>query len=330
MLEDDLPSGFIDDLKTGVTYEMLEEEYDISRSKARNMFDHMREHGYPVEFQEINQHGKREFYLPDESGNSYVFDEDNGRYHIALLSDTHLGAKYTHENDLEDYYKRLRDRGVKHFFHSGDISDGWEIYEGQLNGTVPEAHGWQNMMDYTIENYPDVDGAHTFFIMGNHDRKLYKREGVNIGKIIDEYREDLHYIGDSRADIVLDEENDINLELLHPLRGDTYTLGYRLQTLYRERPLDDRPTIAAVGHLHSSMFAKSEGVYGFYTGAWKDLSTFNKRQGHAADIGGWELELLVEDGEIRELRPNWIGYSAFEKDNQYSMKDINEFLEGDE
>lgn len=666
----------INDLKTGMTYDDFETQYDISSSQARRVLDELREDGYSIDFKEVNQHGKRQFYIPDDVDKAYRFGDGDGEYRFALISDTHLGSQATHEEDLEDFYDRVEEQGIDTVFHCGDISDGWEVHQGQLNSIEPEAAGWGRLKDYVVDKYPEREGVNTFFIEGNHDHKLHRREGLRLGEMIDSERDDLHYLGDSMATIVFDEENDIDLELIHPSGGQPYcysgdtkvltkrhgfirfdelkqlvgiagaievatfntdtgemefqqptdyietetdsmihfkgqsidakvtpnhrmlvrknedhhgtegewglkrasniresyvrqkwdvprsaewsgekgssmvklpaehingnaieadlddyltflgwyiseghthspgriqvtqtgehreavaaamekvglkthsdeekikstnkvlaekleeevgagaknkkipvwvkelpaenlenllqslfkgdgsfenskfrsyttasrrlahdvieclvktgraasvrkrtrewrlngyegesttyevsvgeskkatapslckepvvvdepqtaycvtvpnntlfvmrngktmfsgnSVGYRLQTLFRERPTDQRPTLAGVGHLHGSMFAETEGVKGFYAGAWKDLTTYGKRKGHAASIGGWMIDMEVEDGEVRSLTPQWVGYSPDEEQADLKMGDINEFLDGEE
>lgn len=331
MPDDQIPNGLINDLKSGVTYDELETEYDVSDNQARRMFDDLREQGYSIDFREINDHGKRQFYIPDDVDEAYKFGNGDGEYRFALISDTHLGSKATHEEDLHDFYDRVQDEGIDVVFHCGDISDGIEVHQGQMNSLKGEAMEgkWQGMKDYVVDNYPEREGVDTFFIEGNHDHKLHRREGVRLGEMIDVERDDLHYLADSMATIVFDEENDVDLELIHPSGGKPYTEGYRAQTLFRERPLDQRPTIAGIGHLHGSMFTQTEGVNAFYSGAWKDLTTYGKRKGHAANIGGWLVDLELDDGEVRSLNPTWVNYDTFDNQADLSMQQIDEMLDGD-
>jgi len=212
-------------------------------------------------------------------------------------------------------------------FHAGDITDGWEVHQNQVNELEAEAIGWQRLREYTVEHYPKRPGMDTLFISGNHDRKLWRRQGVRLGKQLDNRRDDLHWLGDSMARLVFGTGPDaVDLELIHPSGGQPYTLGYRAQTLYREQPTDMRPDIAAIGHLHGRLQAASEGVEAFYAGCWKDLTTYGKRKGHAAEIGGFDVELTIADGRVDEIATSFLSYETNSEHGRGSAPSINDVI----
>lgn len=324
----DVPNGLIDDLReSGLTYGEFHDQYGLSESQAGRVMDEMRAQGYDIEFKEVDQQGTRRYYIPEDGSNFYQAGDGDGTYTFALISDTHLGSSAEHLTELHDFYDRLVDRGIDTVFHCGDISDGWKVHKGHVNVIKGEASGWSRLKEYVIQNYPEREGVDTFFIEGNHDHKFHRRTGLHFGKQISQARDDLHYCGDSMARFVFDAEHDIDLELIHPSGGKPYTVGYRLQTLFRERSYDNKPTIAGVGHLHGSMYAETEGVHGFYAGAWKGTTTYGKRKGHEAKIGGWILELEIEDGEVRRLSQEWVGYEPRDSSGSYELSELDEMRE---
>lgn len=314
---------FVEDLESGITLEEFESEYGIANDGALEIMKRLRQKGYTIEFKEINNYGKRLYYIPEETDKQFKVGDGEGEYRFGLISDTHLGSSAEHLEELHDYYDRLVEEGIDTVFHCGDIGDGWKIHKGHINVIKGEASGWDRLLDYIVDNYPKREGIDTFFIEGNHDNRYHRNNGIHFGELIDDEREDLHYCGDSMARFVFDQENDIDMEIIHPSGGQPYTAAYRLQTLYRERPADDRPTIAAVGHLHGSVYAETEGVKGFYAGCWKGLTTYGKRKGHNATVGGWIIDLEIENGEVRSLTPDWISYDADNTTNNFSMQEID-------
>lgn len=321
--EVEIPAGIIDRLEAeGLTYSDIESEYGIKSDAARRLLQKIREEGYRIDFKEVDEEGKRLFYIPQEEAKQYKAGEGDGTYRIAVISDTHLGSKAEHLEELNDFYDRAQRRGVDFVLHAGDISDGWKVHRGQINEIKGEASGWDRLCEYVIRNYPEREGIDTLFISGNHDHKLHRRTGLYFGERIASRREDLHWLGDSQAVVVLDAENDIDIELIHPSGGQPYTVGYRLQTLYRERGLSDRPSIAIVGHIHGSMYAKTEGVHGFYAGCWKGSTTYGKRKGNQSAIGGWLMDIEIQNGEIRRLAPEWIGYESRDETKNFDLEDI--------
>lgn len=323
----EIPDGIVDRLgQAGMTYEDIENEYGIKNDSARRLLQRLREQGYRVDFKETGSNGKRLFYIPNEQDKRFKAGDGDGTYEIAIISDTHLGSKAEHLEELNDFYDRAQDRGVDFVLHAGDIGDGWKVHRGHINEIKGEAAGWDRLTQYIVDNYPKREGLDTLFISGNHDHKLHRRTGLYFGERIDNKREDLHWLGDSQARVVLDPENDIDIELIHPSGGQPYTVGYRLQTLYRERGLDNRPTIAAVGHLHGSIYAETEGVFGLYAGAWKGTTTWGKRKGFQTTIGGWLVEIEVVDGEVRRFAPEWVNYGERDSTNNFGLEDITDMI----
>ena len=328
---DNLADGFLERLRdNGLTYEEMERWYDLSNDQARNLLDRMREAGWVINFETLDAQGTRRWYIPKERDKRYLIGDGDGTYRFGLISDTHLGSKTCHLEDLHDFYDRLWDRGVEIVLHGGDISDGWKIHRDQINTLHGEATGWDRLLDYCVQNYPRRDGMETLFISGNHDHKLWKRSGVRFGEQLGNRREDLNWLGDSMARLVFDQKNDIDLELIHPSGGKPYTLGYRAQTLYREQPTSIRPTLSSIAHLHGRLWGAAEGVETFYSGCWKDLTTWGKRKGHAAEIGGWDVELTIADGRVDNITTNWISYKSDDnKESNHKLKNIQQMVGGD-
>lgn len=325
---DDVPDSFISALRgNGLTYGEMEQRYGWSRDQATRLLDRMSEAGWAIEFDTLDAQGTRRWYIPDARDKRYQFGNGNGTYRFGLISDTHLGSKAAHLAHLHDFYDRMVERGVDVVLHAGDISDGWEVHQNQINEVHPEATGWNRLRDYCVEHYPKRDGIETLFISGNHDRKLWRRQGVRFSEMLADRRDDLHWLGDSMARLVFDDRG-TDLELIHPSGGQPYTLGYRAQTLYREQPTNIRPSMAAIGHLHGRMQAAAEGVEAFYTGCWKDLTTYGRRKGHAAEIGGWDVEVTISDGNIDRLVTSWEKYPARdgERGSFEELPDVSDML----
>jgi len=60
-----------------------------------------------------------------------------------------------------------------------------------------------------------------------------------------------------------------------------------------------------------------------YAGAWKGTTTYGKRKGHQAKIGGWILDITISDGTITEFVPKWQGYEPRDTDNTHDMHDLD-------
>lgn len=312
-------------LRKGATLKDIQQLKECPRHVAQRLIQRVKERGHTVDERVPEDDGRSKvFFIPEgASDDRYVAGTGDGTYRFALIGDTHLGSSACQLDALHDFYDRLADRDISVVFHAGDITDGYDIHKGHINHLEGDAIGWGRLKEYTIENYPRRDGIDTYFIEGNHDHKYYKKNSIRYGELIARERDDLHFRGDSMVRFVFDPVNDIDLELIHPSGGQPYTTGYRLQTLYRERPVDQRPTIAGVGHLHESMYAETEGVKGFYVGGWKGLTTWGKRKGFGSFIGGWVLELEIKDGEVRRLGMDEISYSTGDYTEEFTSGDMD-------
>lgn len=319
-MEADVPDGMVDELETGgLTYDQIKNEFGLSRDQARRRFEILRENGRAIEHIEVDDNGTRRFFLDDKSGKQFSAPGD-GTYRFGLISDTHLGSSEEHLAELGDFYDRIKARGIDMVLHCGDISDGYEVYRHHVNELKSDAIGWSRLKQYVIDNYPARDGITTHFITGNHDYKFYKSTGLYFGNEIAQRRDDLNWLGEMNARVIF--EDGIDIELIHPSGGSPYTLGYRAQTLYRERPLDERPTFGAIGHIHGKLHGHAEGVEVFYPGCWQGTTTYIKRKGLSSKIGGWIVELEIANGEVRRISPEWIGYPTRTKDNDYVIEEL--------
>lgn len=303
----------------------IDEEDDFG---VDELVDSMKEEGYKIE--ETYVDGEPMYRLDDEVDDHFKWQKDDGHYKFGIISDTHLGSEAEQLESLEDYYDKAVEEDIDVVFHAGDISDGTVdnnsrgVYRGHSNHLKPEAIGWSRLEDYVVENYPEREGIDTVFIEGNHDHQLFKKTGIRLGENIDRRRDDLHYVGDSYANIDLGE---IDMDLVHPSGGAPYTLGYRAQTWLRDKPDEDKADITVFGHLHQFLNAETEGSEALYAGAWQGSTPFLERKGIKPKAGGWIVEMEVDDGEIERWMTERITYDI-ESESDVSSNELTDMMEG--
>lgn len=84
---------------------------------------------------------------------------------MGFISDTHLGS-VAERLDLVKYaYQMFEKAGVKHVFHCGDMTDGWQEYRGHIN--YVKVFGDSPQAIRVIKSYPKVPGITTYVIAGN-------------------------------------------------------------------------------------------------------------------------------------------------------------------
>jgi len=157
---------------------------------------------------------------------SYDFAGDVIRF--GSVSDTHLGSMYENLTLLNSAYDVFEREGITKVFHTGDLTDGENMYRGQVYEL--HIHGCDAQRDYCIQQYPRRAGIDTEYIIGNHDGAFWKNAGVDVGLQIGDSRADMHYLGMDEADVTLKcDTGEITLRLLHPRKGTSYALSYQCQ-----------------------------------------------------------------------------------------------------
>lgn len=312
-----------------MTYKDFEEQYDMGRDKARGKVQDLQAEGVPIAEETLDQYGTKMYRVTDEVQDEFRWINEDGNYNFAIISDTHLGSDGEQLDSLNKMYDRIEDEDIDIVFHAGDISDGTVknngrgVYRGHSNHLKPEAIGWDRLTNYVAENYPERGGVDTLFISGNHDHQLFKNTGIRFGKQLEDKRDDLHWLGDSYANIDLGE---VDMDLVHPSGGTPYTLGYRAQTWLRDKPDEEKADITVFGHLHQFLNAETEGSQVLYAGAWQAATPFLNRKGIKPKAGGWIIDMEVEDEEIRSWKTDRVMY-PIESESDLSAEEINDMLE---
>jgi predicted phosphodiesterase len=216
---------------------------------------------------------------------------------FGVIGDTHLNSNDEKLNELHTFYKILEERNIKYVFHAGDLISGQGIYTGQENDI--KNIGVDNQVEYFIKYYPKIKGIETWFITGNHDLCYFKTAGLDIGKIVDEKRDDMFYLGQYEADVIVDDN--ITLKLLHPNGGGGMTISVNGEKMVRNMPINDRPNILAIGHYHTSASFFYHGVNVLMTGCFEGRTTLFKRSGKHPVIGGYIVTVGTNKDSINPV-----------------------------
>lgn len=224
---------------------------------------------------------------------------------FAIIGDTQIGSKYTQLTYLHQFYDLCEKEGIKHVYHTGDLTDGlkmrvgheYELYEVSAD----------DMRDDVIRNYPRRDGIVTHFITGNHDASIYKQVGYDIGEAIARDRADMEYLGRDCA--IVNITPNCTLELRHPWDGTAYALSYKIQKMIEAMESDSKPNILAVGHYHKAEYLFYRNVHALQTGCFQGQTPFTRGKGISVHLGGWIVTVRVDkQGTIRGVSPEFIPF----------------------
>lgn len=232
--------------------------------------------------------------LADTGGKIVVNKSKDCLLRFALTGDRHHGSLYHHGEALHAFYDFCKREGVKEVYDAGDILDGHKVYRGQ-EFELRDV-GFEAQMNGVVKNSPsEVD---TFFITGNHDASFKNAAGVPVGSCLGERVPRYRFLGEEQARVRWETPNGkFELMLIHPGGGSSYALSYRPQKIVESLEGGTKPDMLAIGHYHKAEFMPSyRNVAVLQAGTFQKQTPFMARQGLAAHVGGWIVEVYVGDG----------------------------------
>ena len=198
-----------------------------------------------------------------------------------MLTDTHLGSKYTnHENIFSDVHEGLSNR-PGHYYECTHIG-----YSEQLNHSREIFSQWTDTPIYMID--------------GNHDRWYIKSNGALIVEELCRGQENLHFIGHDEGDI---EINGITIKLWHGEDSSSYAISYRLQKLIESLTGGEKPNALIAGHVHKSGYIFERNVHCLSAGCIQGQSKWMRGKRIAAHKGFWTVRITIDDAEIKQFNP---------------------------
>lgn len=170
-----------------------------------------------------------------------------GKHHkIGVISDGHLGSKYS---PLEWHYaafKEFEDQGCECVLHTGDLVEG--LTPRRISTQIYElTHiGYKAQRDLAVEVYSKCR-LPIYAISGNHDMYFNEFAGANIVEDICNAVPNMTYLGHDQADIEFDGAT---VRLFHGSDASSYSSSYRLQKLVESYTGGKKPHILLAGHVH--------------------------------------------------------------------------------
>jgi predicted phosphodiesterase len=238
---------------------------------------------------------------------TYSFDGQTVVF--GVISDTHLGSKYTNDARLFDAFATFRDYGVDFVVHSGDVFEGLSSRDGHFYEC---SHiGYQAQLDHgraVFSSFPDVP---IFMVSGNHDRWFVKSAGAHIVPELCDGQDNLHFLGDDEGDLVLAAiglDTPARLKIWHGEDGSSYAVSYRVQKIVESFTGGDKPNILVTGHTHKSFYVFDRHVHCVSAGAMQSQSKWMRSKRHASHTGFWVCKMTVNDLGIAVFSPTWFPF----------------------
>jgi len=223
---------------------------------------------------------------------------------IGLCSDIHIGSNYFDQWILNDIFKRFKKDSVDAVYVAGDITEGYNMRAG--HSFECNLHGADAQIKGAIEKIPHITKP-IYFITGDHDYSHFKRQGIDVGKHIDEDRKDMHYLGMFNADIMLNKY--VKLRLTHPRKGTAYALSYHTQKMIDAFSGGEKPNILGVGHYHKAEYLYYRHINAFQCGCIQRQTNWMKTMNLSAMLGAWIVDVYMNrTGWIDKLEMKMLPY----------------------
>lgn len=298
-------------LKSGSNLTTLSEKLKLSERIVKAYIEELIEDGFNI----LEVDGTYTLIkVPEQKVNKVTRDwQGNKVIRFGIVSDTHMGSKYTQMTFLRDLYDLFEKEGLDTVYHAGDISEGnYTNRPGHIYEVC--AHGFDQQKDYIIKKYPHKDGIKTYYICGNHDKTHMMNGGADIGKAIEREREDMIFLGWDNAQIEL-TPNCI-LELNHPGDGASYAISYSLQKYMDSITGGDKPSILVNGHHHKAMSIFYRNIHAMEGGSVQAQTPFMRGKKLAAHVGAYICTVHVDDeGTVVRFLPEFIPLYKILKDD---------------
>lgn len=265
-----------------------------------------------------------------DTGEKLVLDIDKLypglKFKFGIVSDTHIGSCHERLDVLQAAYEMFKRSGVKEVFLAGNIIDGCNNYN-QFELKIP--NGIDNQVEYLLNVYPQIGGINTYFIEGGcHSGQLFKREGIKIGKQIENTALNkgittLKYLDYQEADVEFKTTNGRSImKIIHPGGGSCYAISYRPQKIVESFSGGAKPNILIVGHYHKAGYFFVRNVHVLLAGCTQSQTTFMRSKSIEAHLGFWIVEVEFDvKGVISSFAPKF--YAFFDEDyyqNYYISK----------
>ncbi len=234
---------------------------------------------------------------------------------FGIMSDLHYCNIHSREKLIDFMYEKFKVEGVPIVFNPGNMIDG----EAFFNKYELTRWGISGQVDYLAERAPKVEGITTYFITGDdHEGWLAKRDGLNIGRVIetafeDHGRNDWKYLAHTEADVAFKTKDaETVVRIAHPGGGTAYAISYQPQKIVESLQGGEKPHVQIIGHYHKLGHFMVRNVHTILAGTFEDQTTFMRKKHIEAHLGGWIVRMqLGKDGSVLRFMPEC--YSFFDR-----------------
>jgi predicted phosphodiesterase len=219
---------------------------------------------------------------------------------IGVLSDTHIGSKYTNNEYIYDAFRAFDAAGVDLVCHAGDVCEGMSNRAGHVLECTDI--GYNNQRTAAVEVLKSYESAPMYFISGNHDDWFKMSNGACIVSDICEQIPNATFLGHSEGNIQIGATQ---VRLWHGLDGSSYAHSYRIQKIVESLTGGDKPQVLIAGHTHKAFYVYERHVHCVSAGCIQKQSSWMRGKRLSAHTGFWILRMTLNELGVGRMSTEW-------------------------
>lgn len=226
-------------------------------------------------------------------------------FKFGILTDTHIGSVFFHEEWLKTAFKMFRDEGCKFITHSGDVTEGLSNRPGHVYELTHIGYDQQKAYVIDLFNKYNNTKLPMYMIDGNHDRWYLKSNGALIVKDIVKELSFAKFLGHDSGEFKV---NNIIIQLWHGEDGSSYATSYRLQKLVEAITGGFKPNIIIAGHTHKQCYIFERHIHVLSGGACSAQSSFMKSKKLANHAGFYIANVTTNSRGVARFGVEWFPF----------------------
>lgn len=233
------------------------------------------------------------------------FNFKGTKFKIGVLSDTHIGSVYFHEEWLKAAFKQFNEEKCDFIVHCGDVTEGLSNRPGHVYEC--DHIGFDHQKSYSVDLFKKYNTRKIkmFMVDGNHDRWYIKSGG---GIIVKDICKELSFAEFLGHDVGTINANGVDIDVWHGEDGSSYATSYRLQKIIEAYTGGYKPHILIAGHVHKYCYIFERHVHAVSAGAMCGQSSFMRGKRLANHAGFNILEVHINDLGVSRFKPEWLPF----------------------
>lgn len=229
-----------------------------------------------------------------------VHDFEGEEITFGVITDTHLGSKYSDPAHLEEAFEVFDKNGASFILHAGDVFEGLSHRPGHMYECTHL--GYSQQLDYGREVFSQWKNTPIYMVDGNHDRWYVKSNGALIVSELCAGQDNLHFLGHDEGDV---EIGGVKIKLWHGEDGSSYAFSYRIQKIVESMTGGEKPNILVCGHTHKSLYMFDRHVHCISAGSMQKQSKWMRGKRHASHTGFYVVNMAINDTGVAWFEPRF-------------------------